>query len=559
MSLQKFSVLLMLALVLGGCDGELAEQKIQKQPTIMATDIGKRIERLASDEFEGREPGTKGGRLASQYVADQMKSAGLVPMGKNGTYFQPITLTKTTVLPNSYMEINEAGAKPLRYDFMENSIYWTKRYQESVSVKDADLIFVGYGIVAPEYGWNDYEGIDVKGKTVVMLVNDPGYATKDVNLFNGSAMTYYGRWTYKYEEAARQGAAAALIVHETKPASYSWDVVSSSWSGAQIDLVRLDKGAGRVALEGWLSIDASKALFKRAGLFFDDLKTAATRKGFKPVPMGTLQMNAQINNTIETTKSRNVIGAVKGTKYPDEYVLYMAHWDHLGNKPMEDGSDGIFNGAVDNATGTAVILEIGQAFATKPAERSALFIAVTAEESGLLGSAYYSEDPIVPLNKTVAGINSDAIMPLGRTKDIVVVGYGASQLDDALESIIAPKGMYITPDPKPEAGYYYRSDHISLAKKGVPMLYADNGVDHEIQGKTYGKNFGDEYTKERYHKPTDEYDNSWDLTGLEQMCEILYELGYGLANSQEWPNWNKTAEFRMLRDNMMSKKTGKEK
>ncbi len=548
MRISKLFMLCAAPATLMACQPSTPVNDDPAEPSISAADLGRRIERLSSDEFEGRAPATKGGKLASQYVADEMKSAGIIPMGKNGSYFQPITLTETTVAEGSFMKIGN-----VEYDFQKNSVYWTKRYQDSVSVENSNLVFVGYGVVAPEYNWDDYADIDVKGKTVVMLVNDPGFATKDKDLFNGNAMTYYGRWTYKFEEAARQGAAAAIVVHETKPDSYVWIVVADSWAGGQIDLVRPDKGASRVALEGWLTIEASKALFKSAGLDFDEQKTAASKQGFTPIPMGELQMNAKINNEISTVKSRNVVGAVKGTKYPDEYVLYMGHWDHLGKKPVADGEDGIYNGAVDNATGTASILEIGEAFAQKPAERSILIVAVTAEESGLLGSAYYGEDPIVPLHKTVAGINIDGMLPVGRTKDMVVVGYGASQLDDRLKAVLDTRDMYIRPDPKPEAGYYYRSDHISLAKKGVPMLYADGGVDHEVKGRTYGEAFGDEYTKERYHAPSDEYNDTWDLTGLQQVNEIFYELGRSLADSRDWPNWNEGAEFRALRDEMLKK------
>ena len=538
-----------LILALTACQSKLPNAN-DETPSISISDLGRRIERLASDEFEGREPGTKGGQLASQYVADEMKAAGIEPIGKDGTYFQPVTLTKTTVADGSFMNIESPEGAKTEYAFMDDAIYWTKRYTDSISVDNADLVFVGYGIVAPEFGWNDYADIDVKGKTVVMLVNDPGFATKDKNLFNGNSMTYYGRWTYKYEEAARQGAAAALIIHETEPASYGWKVVSGSWSGAQIDLVRPDKGASRVALEGWLSLDASQKLFSNAGMDFAAQKAEAAQKGFKARTMGGLTLNAVINNDISTVQSRNVAGVVKGTVHPDEYILYMGHWDHLGKKAAAEGEDGIYNGAVDNATGVASILEIGEAFAQQPAERSVLIVAVTAEESGLLGSAYYAEDPIIPLKDTVAGINIDAILPLGRTKDIIVVGYGASDLDDRLKAIIEPKGMYVTADPKPEAGHYYRSDHISLAKKGVPMLYADTGIDHEIRGKSYGRDFGDEYTKERYHAPSDEYDNSWDLTGIQQVNEIFYELGQNIATTEEWPNWYEGAEFRALRDAM---------
>lgn len=522
---------------------------------ISEAEIGRRIERLASDAFEGREPGTKGGLMASQYIADEMKASGLVPMGENGTYFQPVTLTRTTVEDTSFMNLSKDGETVHEYGFQKDSVYWTKRYKDSVAVDHADLVFVGYGVVAPEFNWNDYAGLDVKGKTVVMLVNDPGFGSQDEELFKGNVMTYYGRWTYKFEEAARQGAAAALIVHETKPASYGWNVVSDSWAGAQIDLVRPDAGASRAALEGWISVDAARDLFSSAGLEFDALKTKAAQVGFKPIALTGFQLSAKIDNHIETVKSRNVVGAIKGTKTPDEYVLYMGHWDHLGTKPSEDGADGIYNGAVDNATGTAAILEIGDLFAQNPPKRSVLIAAVTAEESGLLGSAYYAEAPVVPLHKTVAGINIDAILPLGRTKDMVVVGYGASELDDRLQALLKPRDMYIRPDPKPEAGYYYRSDHISLAKKGVPMLYADSGIDHEVNGKTYGEAFGEEYTKERYHAPSDEYDHSWDLSGIVQVSTIFYELGQNLSDTKTWPNWYEGAEFRALRDDMLKTNT----
>ncbi|MCF6221075.1 MAG: M28 family metallopeptidase [Robiginitomaculum sp.] len=549
MTISKTLCLVTAALVITNCAPSKPEMKTPEKPSISAADIGRRIETLADDRFEGRAPGTNGGLMASQYIADEMKAADIAPMGIEGTYFQPITLTETTVSVGSYMKIGATN-----YTAGKDAVYWTKHYQDTVTVSDSDLVFVGYGVVAPEYGWNDYAGVDVKGKTVVMLVNDPGFATKDENLFKGNAMTYYGRWTYKFEEAGRQGAAGVLVIHETEPASYGWNVVSGGWTGPQIDLIRPDKGATRSTLEGWLTIDSAKDLFKTANLNFTALKTAASQKGFKPVPMDGLKLNAQINNTISTVKSRNVVGVVKGTKYPDEYVLYMAHWDHKAMKTVAEGEDGIYNGAVDNATGTSAILEIGEAFAVAPAERSVLIVAVTAEESGLLGSAYYGEDPIVPLNKTVAGINVDGMLPLGRTKDVVVVGYGASELDGLLEAVVKPRGMYLIPDPKPEAGYYYRSDHISLAKKGVPFLYADAGIDHETKGKEYGTWFGDDYTANRYHAPSDEYDNSWDLSGIEQMTEIFYELGNGIANSRDWPNWNKTAEFRSLRDEMMKTK-----
>ncbi len=538
------------------CTTEVAPPP-QADVSISASDLGRRIERLASDEFEGRAPSTPGGIAASQYIADEMKLAGLKPMGNNGTYFQNVELTEAAVLNDkSSMTISHSDNDTplLEADQKTNAVYWTKRLDETVEVNNSDLVFVGYGITAPEYGWDDYAGVDVTGKTVVILVNDPGFATKDEALFKGNAMTYYGRWTYKYEEAARQGAAGAIIVHETAPASYGWDVVSGSWTGAQYDLVRPDRGASRAAIEGWVHLDAAEQIFSAAGLDYGSLKNQAAVKGFSAVPMGDLQMNATLEQTVKTTTSRNVAGAVEGAVRPEEYILYMAHWDHLGKNDDLEGDDKIYNGAVDNATGTASILEIAESMAAGPKpDRSVIFVAVTAEESGLLGSAYYAEAPLVPLNKTVSGINIDAMLPLGETKDIKVIGFGASELEDRLKTILDTRDMYIVPDDKPEAGYYYRSDHISLAKKGVPMLYADPGNDHITNGLTYGEAFASGYTKERYHKPGDEYDNSWDLSGIKQSTEILYELGLGMANSQDWPNWYEGTEFRSLRDDMLEK------
>jgi len=480
-----------------------------------------------------------------------MKAAGLIPMGVNGTYFQPVELTETEILPTSYMTINKGEDALMEADQSTNAVYWTKRLTESQTIENSDVVFVGYGVVAPEYGWNDYAGLDVKGKTVVMLVNDPGFATKDESLFKGKSMTYYGRWTYKYEEAGRQGAAAAIVIHETEPASYPWAVVSGGWTGPQNDLIRPDGGASRTVLEGWWHKDTAEKLFADAGLDYTQMKSQAATKGFNPVAMEGLSLNAKLDQTIKTVESNNVAGGIKGTVRPDEYVLYMAHWDHLGKNENLEADDKIYNGAVDNATGTATILEIGEAFAQQGApERSAIFVAVTAEESGLLGSAYYAEDPLIPLKDTVAGINIDGILPVGQTKDMKVIGFGASQLEERLKKVLEPRGMYIVPDDKPEAGYYYRSDHISLAKKGVPMLYSDPGNDHITNGLTYGEDFDKEYTKERYHKPADEYNNSWDLSGLEKNAEILFELGYGIANSQDWPNWYEGTEFRALRDEM---------
>lgn len=540
------------ALIITACaDTESTAPKPVFNPETMisATDLGRRIETMSGDEFMGRAPGTEGGQKTLDYIAAEMKTAGLAPMGENGTYFQTVKLAEATLAAESTMQITHGGDVIVAANATQTNeaVFWTKKTAADLSVADSELVFVGYGVVAPEFGWNDYAGLDVEGKTVVMLVNDPGYSTKDAALFNGDAMTYYGRWTYKYEEAGRQGAAGAIVIHQTAPASYPWEVVSGSWTGPQLDVVRTDGGADRTVMEGWVTEDIAKAMFTSAGLDFDTLSVEAATAGFKAVDMGGLSLDATIKQSVTTVESANVVGGVLGTVHPDEYVLYMAHWDHLGNNGV--GEDHIYNGAVDNATGTAAIIEIGEAFVEAGApERSTLFVAVTAEESGLLGSAYYAANPIVPLKQTVAGINIDAIQPIGETKDIIVVGFGSSELEDRLNDVLAPRGMRIEPDTNPSAGYFYRSDHISLAKRGVPMLYADGGVDHVTKGSAYGEAFGKEYTELRYHKPADEYDNSWDLSGIDQVTEILFELGYKLADSSDWPNWYDGNEFRALRD-----------
>ena len=547
------------ALAMAACQPSADTTTAEAEPTvadlISEADIGRRIETLADDAMMGRAPGTLGGQMAANYIADEMKAAGLVPMGENGSYFQQVTLTKSEVQPDSTYTLSDGGEILVEGVAGENVTFWSKRLDPSITLEDSELVFVGYGVVAPEYGWNDYEGVDVAGKTVVMLVNDPGFATKDENLFNGDAMTYYGRWTYKFEEAGRQGAAGAIVIHQTAPASYPWEVVGGSWTGPQNDLVRPDGGASRTLVESWVNEETAIALFDAAGMDFTEMASRAAAPGFEPVDMGELTLDATITQTVATVESPNVAGGIIGTEAPDEYVLYMAHWDHLGDAGT--GEDHIFNGAVDNATGTSAILEIGEAFAELGApKRSAIFVAVTAEESGLLGSAYYAERPLVPLEKTVAGINIDALHALGETKDLIVVGYGASELEDRMEDILEGRGMRITPDDNPSAGYFYRSDHISLAKKGVPMLYANSGTDHVTRGTAYGEAFKKEYTEDRYHKPADEYDNSWDLSGITQVTEILFELGYGLADGEDWPNWYDGNEFRALRDEMRAGAAG---
>jgi len=526
-------------------------------PAVSGAEIAQRIETLANDTFEGRAPGTETGEASARWIAAEMARIGLQPGAEGGSYLQPVSMVELTLdAENSGFSISN-GDTETAMTLGTDAVIWSKRQTDKpLSFSDSEVVFVGYGVVAPEYGWDDYAGLDVKGKTVVMLVNDPGYANPDGELFNGRAMTYYGRWTYKYEEAARQGATAAIVVHETAPASYGWDVVSNSWSGGQPDLIRPFEGEDRVLLEGWVSNDMAINLFERAGLDFQAMKDAAATPGFTYQDMGELTASGSIAQELEVLQSHNVVGVIPGKTRPDEYMLYVSHWDHLGKKtsektgaPGEDFyEDEIFNGAVDNASGSAATLEIAEAMIAEDLERSVLFVSVTLEESGLLGSAYYAENPTVPLNKIVAGINIDAVLPVGKTRDMVVVGYGASELEDRLKALAEADGRVIVPDPKPEAGYFYRSDHVSFAKKGVPMLYADGGLDKLEGGVAAGEAFADVYTAQRYHKPADEYDASWDVSGMEQEVQTLFTLGRDIAASNDWPEWYEGNEFKAIRD-----------
>jgi Zn-dependent M28 family amino/carboxypeptidase len=521
-------------------------------PDITAPDLAARIKELADDKYEGRGPGTVAGEASASWIASEMKRIGLAPGNPDGTYIQTVKMVAQTVDPaTSSLKVAGPDGKTWDYRMGPEVVFLTKDQKNAtVSFADSDMVFVGYGVVAPEANWNDYAGVDVKGKTVVMFVNDPGFITNDDSLFNGKAMTYYGRWTYKYEQAARQGATAAIIIHEEKPAAYGWNVVESSWTGEQGDLVRADAGASRTKLEGWIQLNLATELFKAAGLDIDAMRAAANKRGFKAVPMTGLKASATINQTIDFRDSQNVIGTVKGAEAPDEHLLLMAHWDHLGKSPSDDPTaDVINNGAVDNATGVAAILEIAEKVAAGPApKRSVTFLAVTLEESGLLGSAYFAENPLIPLKNIVAGINIDALQPSGPAKDITVIGAGASQLEDVLKSVLADKGRVITPDGHPENGYFYRSDHISLAKKGVPMLYVDSGVDLVTGGVEAGDAFGQEYTDKAYHSPADEFSDNWNLDGMAEDVNVDYEVINRLANSTDWPNWYDGNEFKALRD-----------
>tara|TARA_B000000532_G_scaffold61057_1_gene48089 strand:+ start:304 stop:1941 length:1638 start_codon:yes stop_codon:yes gene_type:complete len=505
------------------------------------------VKELSSDKFEGREPGTLGGELTKKYIKENFKSSGLQPIKKD--FLLEVPLSKMEVnLDESYLKFKKAKDQRILIPG-EETVFWSKRVKETIEVKDSEVLFVGYGIVAPEYEWNDYEGIDVKGKTLIALINDPGFKTQDPNLFNGNAMTYYGRWVYRFEEAARQGAEALIIIHETAPASYPWKVVQNSWSGKQIDLKRPNLGMDRIKVEGWITDAVAEELFSEAGLDLEQLKEDALSSNFKPVPLKGVKMNAKLSNDLSFSVSHNVGGIKVGSKRPDEYVLMIAHWDHLGKRESHSPSnDQIYNGAVDNATGVAGVIELANSFKNVALDRSLLFLAVTAEESGLLGSQYFAEYPPVELSNIVAGYNFDGILPTGKTKDVVVVGYGASELENILEEELNELDMYITPDPAPEKGFFYRSDHISFAKKGVPMLYADGGVDINDGGLEAGSKISNDYTQYHYHQPSDEYQDSWDLSGFKDHLEITRSMVLRLANSEEWPEWYEGNEFKAIRE-----------
>lgn len=529
----------------------------ETETAITAADLAQRIALLSDDAFEGRGPAAEKGEQTADWLAAEMQRIGLSPAGEDGSWFQTVGMVEQS-LDEAVSSLTFSGTVsgddyPLT--LIDDTVLWTKKQDRTeVEWAGSELVFVGYGVVAPEYGWDDYAGLDVEGKTVVMLVNDPGYAREDT-LFKGKSMTYYGRWTYKFEEAGRQGATGAIIVHETAPASYGWDVVSNSWSGAQADLVRKDGGANRTQYEAWITEDVARALFAEGGLDFSDMKRRAKTEGFVPIDMGGLTASGRLEQTVSTTQSRNVIGMLPGQTAPDEYMLFTAHWDHLGKKtgeregePQQDFyRDDIFNGAVDNATGTSALLEIGEAMKAETIDRSALFLAVTLEESGLLGSAYYAESPTVPMNQIVAGVNMDGMLPTGKTKDMIVVGFGASELEDLLKEELDGSGRVIVPDPNPQAGYFYRSDHVSFAKKGVPMLYADGGFDKVDGGEAAGRAIAEVYTAQRYHKPMDEFDESWDLSGMEEDIRTLYRVGLKIAQSDEWPTWYPGNEFEAIR------------
>ncbi|MDO8861262.1 M28 family metallopeptidase [Haliea sp. E1-2-M8] len=512
-------------------------------------DLHFHIDELADDSYQGREPGTPGEDKTITWLQRHFAALGAQP-GNRGSWVQEVPITAVTSAPTAVLAIRGPEfSADLAYG--SEMMVATQQQVATTGIEDSELVFVGYGINAPERGWNDYAGVDVTGKTVVVLVNDPGYGTQDPALFNGNSMTYYGRWDYKYAEAVRQGAAAALIVHETDAASYPWEVVRNSWSGANIGLTADDGHRDKLAIEGWLPLAQAEALFTAAGLDYQASKQAAQKPGFKARPLTGFSASVQLENSLADSLSRNVVALIPGSTHPDEVIIYTAHWDHLGVRPDDEG-DNIYNGASDNASGVAGLLAIARQFLAQetPPERSILFLAVTAEESGLLGSKFYSENPIFPAAKTVANFNMDNIAAgnLGRTRDVAVVGYGNSELEDYLARAAEAQGRVVVQEPYPEKGSYYRSDHFSLARVGIPALYLTNATDSIEHGKAWGDERLRDYTANHYHKPSDEYDPAWDLSGAAQEVMLLLQMGRELAANRDFPDWHDGVEFKRARD-----------
>ncbi len=540
------------SLVLTACQSAAEREAGALSPDgIAATSLLERISALASDELEGRAPGSPGEDRTVAYLTESFRALGLAPGNPDGSFVQRVPLVSITSEPErplTFTQGRETWAPVPGQDFVAS----TRRVVDTVAIDgaEAEVVFVGYGAVAPEYGWDDFKEVDVRGKVLLMLVNDPPGGDH----FGGDAMTYYGRWTYKYEIAAERGAAGVFVIHETGPAGYPWEVLSGGWTGPgwraseEFDLVTPDKNLGRAAVEGWLHVEAARTLFEMAGLDFDAQKRAAGERTFAPVSLGATAA-ITLRNTLRTVDSANVVARVEGGEADDEILIYVAHWDHLGVDASLAG-DPIFNGAHDNASGTAGLLEIAEAFGRsgERPRRSVLFLAVTAEERGLLGSRYYAEHPLYPPRQTAAVINMDGLNLLGRTRDLTVIGMGQSTLDDLAVAEATRQGRVVRPDPEPEKGYYYRSDHFEFAKVGIPAFYADAGVEFVGRPDGWGLEMREQYLAEDYHKPSDEVKDYWDLSGAVEDLALLFAMGRHVASGDEWPTWTATSEFRATRE-----------
>ena len=515
---------------------------------IQADNMAEYIKVLASDDFMGRMPFTQGEELTIEYLKGTFVKLGLEPAW-HGSYFQEVPLMSVEVKPDMHSRYATPSGI-IHLDYVRDFVCFSPRVEDVSVIEDAQLVFAGYGIVAPEYGWNDYQGLDVSDKVVVVIVNDPGFATGDADLFKGNAMTYYGRWTYKYEEAARQGALGILIVHDTPGAGYPWSVVTN---GAQIPKMYLQDEQGyadRSKIEGWLTTEAAIRLFGSARLDFMELKQQASQRGFRPMHLDIRLQGFSMHKSFRYNVSHNVLGLFPGTDLADEVIVYSAHWDHLGIGPTLNG-DSIYNGAVDNGTSLAWMLEIARAFSSleQRPRRSVLFMAPTAEEQGLLGAHYYVKNPAFPLHKTVANLNNDLMLPLGRMKDVMITGYGQSELDDLVYEAASMQDRYVVPDPNPQTGMYYRADHFPFAKAGVPALFARGNTHHRKHGADWTAEQERLWLENNYHKPTDRFEpDTWDLEGIVEDARLAFFIGWKLANSSRFPGWKEGSEFKAVRD-----------
>ncbi|WP_462250941.1 M28 family metallopeptidase [Ekhidna sp.] len=544
--MKKYLALLSLGVMFYACQpsSETSNSESSATPEISEASLQKHVETLASDDFQGRKPFTEGETKTVNYLVDQFKAYGLEP-GNGDSYTQDVPMVELTASPSEVMTV-EGNGQTVELKVLDEFVAYTEKVVESTSIDASELVFAGYGVVAPEYDWNDYEGLDVKGKTVVVLVNDPGFASGDSTFFKGETMTYYGRWTYKYEEAARQGAAGCLIIHETVPAGYGWSVVRNSWSGASLYLDQ-SGGAYQPEILGWITRNAAIKIFEASNVDMKNFAARSRSRDFKAVSLG-MNASVSVTNKIKRDQSKNVVAKITGSENPDEYIIYSAHWDHLGIGPEIEG-DSIYNGAHDNASGTATLLGIAEAMVKmdKP-KRSVVFLAVTAEEQGLLGSKHYGENPIYPPAQTVANINMDGITTFGPMKDLTVVGYGQSELEDIAEEIAKKQGRYIIPDPDPGKGYFFRSDHFQFAKVGIPALYASGSYEHMTEGVSYIDSLNKIYLTSQYHRPQDEISDSWVYDGMALDGALMMEVGLNVANSANWPKWKEGSEFKAIRE-----------
>ena len=544
--MKNFLALFVLTGCLASCSSKSESYQFQ------VADLEPNLITLSSDEFMGRMPFTEGEQLTTSFLESKFKEMGLEP-GNGDSYFQEVPMVSIITYPEQSMEFKGAQGSVVG-EGLKDFVIWTQRTDSVVRIQDAEVVFAGFGIVAPEYGWDDYKNLDVKGKIVVVMINDPGFGSEDPTLFKGNTMTYYGRWTYKYEEAARQGALGCLIVHNTIPAGYGFNNIQNSWKASKLYLDDRGQEKYKLGFEGWITLPFAKQLFEKMGKNESELLQSARKADFQGVSTGmTLSTSLAVKPTYNVTK--NVIAKVTGKTAPEEVIIYTAHWDHIGiGKPDETG-DSIYNGALDNASGTSALLALAKAFKTdEQPDRTVVFLSVTAEEQGLWGSAYYAKNPIYPKEKTVANINMDGVNPYGKMKDVSVIGVGQSEMEDLLDEELKKLGRYAAPEPNPVVGYYFRSDHFNFAKIGIPALYIGTGIDHVEKGKEYGKQLQEEYVAQYYHKPADAYDpKRWNLDGAVDDVQLLYEVGRNLANSTKWPGWKEGSEFKAIRDSYFKK------